>query len=58
MKRTKVVWPYIHARAEDLRGTIVKSINPVLHSGKQLNELLVRNVFNVQQELIYLSRFK
>ena len=58
MKSVKVVWPCIHARVLNLRGAMVTRMIPVLHPGGQLDELLVKNLFKVQQELIYLSHCK
>ena len=58
MKRAKVEWPCIHAGLEDLPGAIVKSMIPVLHADGQVDELLVKNVFKVQQELIYIDCFR
>ena len=54
MKRVKVEWPCIHTRVEDLQGAIVKSMIPILHADRQLDELLVKNVFKVQKERISL----
>ena len=58
MKRVNVELPCIHARVNDIRGAIVTSLIQELHPGGQLDELLVKNVFKVQQELIYLSHCK
>ena len=58
MKHMKVEWPCIHSPEEDLRGAIVTRMIRVLHPGRQLDELLVKNVFKLQQELIHLSHCK
>ena len=50
--------PCIYARPEGLPGAIVKSMIPVLHPDGQVDELLVKNVFRVEQELTYLSHCK
>ena len=52
MKRGTVEWPRIRARVKDLHGAIVKSMIPVLHPEGHVDELLVKNVFEVQQELV------
>ena len=58
MKHVKVEWPRIHARVEDLREAIVASMILVLDPAGQLDELLLKKVFKVQKELIYLSHRK
>ena len=52
MKRAESEWPRINAIVEDLRGAIVESIIPILHPDGQVDELLVKNVFEVQQALV------
>ena len=52
MKRAKGEWPCIHGTVEDLREEIVKSMIPILHPDGQVKERLVKNVFEVQQELV------
>ena len=58
MKCAKVAWPPIYARLEALPGAIVKSMIPVLRTDRQVDELLVKNVFKVQQEPTYLFHCK
>ena len=45
----------IYARVEDPPGTKVEKLIPGLHTDGQVDELLAKNVFNVQQELAHLS---
>ena len=52
MNRAKGEWSRIHATVEDLRREIVKSMIPILHPDGQVNELLMKNVFEVQQEVV------
>ena len=58
MKSVKVECPPIYARLEDLPGTIVKRTIPLLYPDRQVDKLFVKNMFKVQQELIYLSHCK
>ena len=52
MKCTKVEWPPIYARLQDLPRVIVESMILVLHPDEQVDELLLKNEFKAQQELI------
>ena len=52
MKRGTIEWPRIRNRVGNLRGAIVKCMVPMLHPDGDVDELLVKNVFKVQQELV------
>ena len=52
MKPAEVEWPRIYTTVEDLRGAILERMIPILHPDGQVNELLVKNVFEVQQALV------
>ena len=52
MKRGTAEWPRIHGRVENLPGTVVKCIGPMLHPDGNVDELLVRDVFKLHQELV------
>ena len=58
MKRAKIELPPIYARLEDIPEAKVESIIPVIHLDGQVDELLVNNVFRVQQDLTYHSHCK
>ena len=58
MMHVNVGWPCLDARLEDLRGAIVTSMISVLDPAGKLDELLVKNVFKVQQKLNFLSHGK
>ena len=48
---------YLYSTGESSR-VIVKSMIPVLHQDRQADEMLVKSVFNVQQELTDLVQCK
>ena len=58
MKRVKVKCPPTHARLEDIPGAIVKRMIPLLYPDRQVDKLFGKNIFKVQQELIYLYHCK
>ena len=51
MKRGKVEWPRIRSRVKHLHGVVLECMSHVLHPDGDVDELLVKNVFKVQQEL-------
>ena len=51
MKRGTVEWPRIRGRVENLRGA-VKCMGPMLHPDGDVDEMLVKKVPKVQQELV------
>ena len=54
MKRMKVECPPTYAWLEDLRGSIAKRMIPVLYPDRQVDNQFMKNVFNMQQELVYM----
>lgn len=52
MKRGVDAWPRIRAQADELRREIVESMVPILHPDGRVDVRLVKNVFQVQQELV------
>ena len=51
MKRAKVELPPIYARLEYVLEAKLESITSVLDSDRQVDGLLVKNVFRLQQDL-------
>ena len=52
MKRGNKEWPRIYARIEDLRKVVVERIVSIMHLDGHVDEILVRNMFEVQEELV------
>ena len=45
-------WPNIYARVLNLREEIAERATPILHPDGDVDELLVKNMFEVQEELV------
>ena len=52
MKRGIKEWPNIHARVLKFCEAIVERTTPILHPDGFVDELLVKNMFEVQKELV------
>ena len=52
MKRGKVEWPRIQSRVKHLHRVVLDCMSHVLHPDGHVDELLVKSIFKVQQELV------